>query len=107
MKYFCETELSSMPHFFVSAIKPNNTKIKVYQLKADKNKIIDLEKNIAILNSASFSPSTHNLLFIYMTLADLCLEEMDRMHFNERASSIALNQIESLNLESDNTYYNK
>lgn len=93
MKYFCETKLCDSAHFFISNIEPENAKIKTYQLKDDSFKIHDLEKNISILNSLSPSPTLHNLLFIYMLLSELCLEEQARVYFGEKASTLAYEQI--------------
>lgn len=95
MKYFCEIELCNCRHFFIADVKFNNDKIKSYELMDNKMKILDLDKNISILNSSSHSPSTHNLLFIYMLLSELCADENARIRFSEKASELAYKQVNS------------
>ncbi len=97
MTYFCEAHISERTHFFISEIKPNNQKIKSYPLEENKLRIFDLDRNISILNSASCNPPTHNLLFIYMLLAELCIDEQARVYFSEKASLLAHQQVNSPN----------
>lgn len=97
MRYFCITELNDRKHFFLSDIKPDNKKIESYELLNDMSKIPDLQKNILIINSSAYATSTHNLLFVYMLLSDLCVEETARKYFSEKASTIAIEQIDSGN----------
>ncbi len=95
MRYFCITELDNKKHFFLSNIKPDNNKIESYELLADMSKIPDLQKNIVIINSSAFAPSTHNLLFVYMLLSDLCVEETAKKYFTEKASTLAIEHLDS------------
>ncbi len=101
MKYFCETESGDTKHFFLSSVKPSSNKINTYCLKNDNSKIFDLEKNIVILNSSGFETTTHNLLFIYMLLSELCVDEVAKTKFSRKASSIASKHINSIAFENE------
>ena len=101
MKYFCETESGNTKHFFISPVKPSSNKINAYCLKDDDSKIFDLEKNIIILNSSGFETTTHNLLFIYMLLSELCVDELAQTKFSGKASSIASKQLSSITFENE------
>jgi hypothetical protein len=101
MKYFCETESGETTHFFISSVKPSNNNIDAYCLKDDDSKIFDLEKNITILNSSGFKTATHNLLFIYMLLSELCVDELAKAKFSDKASIIASKHINSIPFENE------
>lgn len=101
MKYFCETESGNTMHFFISAVKPSSNKINAYCLKDDDSKIFDLEKNIIILNSSGVETATYNLLFIYMLLSELCVDELAQSKFSDKASSIASKHINSIPFENE------
>jgi len=96
MRYFCETNMENIKHFFISREKPCNSKIISYKLRDDNYQIIDLEKSIDIFNSSNLKLSAQNLLYIYMILSDLCIEDVAKNKFNEMATRIASEQIQSL-----------
>jgi len=86
MKYFCETVLSNKPHFFISDIIPKSDKVKAYAFKTDKYKLIDLDKNISIFN-CMLTP--HNILYIYMMLSEICVDDNEKKYFSKKASEFA------------------
>lgn len=93
MKYFCETQLDSKPHFFISEIELRNDKIKSYAIEDNSTKIQDLNKNISIFNSMM---TPHNILYIYMMLSELCVDDTARKYFNKKASEYAYRHLEAI-----------
>lgn len=86
MKYFCETVLSNKPHFFLSDVQPKSDKVKSYAVKTDEFKLVDLDKNISIFNSML---TPHNILYIYMMLSEICIDENEKKYFSKKASEFA------------------
>lgn len=93
MRYFCEISSNGKEFYFISDVEPNDAKIKTYAIKDDDLRVMDLEKNISILNASSHHKSAHNLIFIYQILSEICVDESSRSHFNNKASKLAINQI--------------
>ncbi|MGE5329231.1 MAG: hypothetical protein ACM3KR_06980 [Deltaproteobacteria bacterium] len=86
MKYFCETVLSDRLHFFLSDAIPKSPKINSYAIDIDEIRLKDLDINISIFNSMLTS---HNLIYIYMMLSELCIEDKEKKLFTARASEVA------------------
>ncbi|MGE5473437.1 MAG: hypothetical protein ACM3UU_04370 [Ignavibacteriales bacterium] len=90
MKYFCETVLGDKVHFFLSDFQPISSKVKSYKLQADEIKIQELDMNISIFNSML---TPHNILYIYMMLSEICMDEKEKRYFNKKASDFACSHL--------------
>jgi len=92
MKYFCEAVLSNKIHFFLSDIMPKSDKIKAYELETDELKLKDLEMNISIFN---FMLTPHNILYIYMMLSEICVDDKEKKYFSKKATDFAYRHLQS------------